>query len=398
MRRMHGTAAATLLIALAGFGCAGKRGEKAEGDSAGAESAASPAGVITRYAEIVLNEYEESLAAANEMREAIAAFLDAPGESTLAAARESWVRAHVIYGPSEAFRFYDGPIDNAVDGPEGRINGWPMDEVYVDYVRDRPDAGIINNPAAHPVLDAYEIGDLNEQGGEENIATGFHAIEFLLWGQDFSETGPGDRPWGDYAEGAGAANAGRRGTYLKVITDMLVSDLESMVRAWDPDNPAAYIHGFLKEDPSEALTKIFTGIGMLAGDELAGERMAVAFDTSDQEDEQSCFSDTTHMDLRANAEGIRMVYLGTLGEESGPGLSALVAEKDADLDGRVRAALMATDAALAAIPPPLDQVLVSPRDSEARKKMLAAIESLEKEAVLISEAAAALGITLNLGG
>jgi putative iron-regulated protein len=33
------------------------------------------------------------------------------------------------------------------------------------------------------------------------VATGYHAIEFLLWGQDLNGTGPGagNRPWTDYS-------------------------------------------------------------------------------------------------------------------------------------------------------------------------------------------------------
>jgi putative iron-regulated protein len=38
-------------------------------------------------------------------------------------------------------------------------------------------------------------------GVEANVATGYHAIEFLLWGQDLNGhgVGAGNRPWTDYA-------------------------------------------------------------------------------------------------------------------------------------------------------------------------------------------------------
>ena len=135
----------------------------------------------------------------------------APSQATLDAARKSWLAAREFYGQTEAFRFYGGPIDGD-NGPEGRMNGWPMDESYVDYVEGKPNAGFINNPKFK--LSKASLAKANEHGGEENISTGWHAIEFLLWGQDLSETGPGDRPFDDYVKGKGR-NAERRAQYRR---------------------------------------------------------------------------------------------------------------------------------------------------------------------------------------
>ena len=62
--------------------------------------------------------------------------------------------------------------------------------------------------AAFPEITAEALTAANEEGGETNISTGWHAIEFLLWGQDLSATGPGARPATDYTT---APNAERRG-------------------------------------------------------------------------------------------------------------------------------------------------------------------------------------------
>ena len=51
----------------------------------------------------------------------------------------------MVYSPTEVFRFYGGPIDDD-NGPEGLLNAWPLDEVFIDYVLGNPDAGIINDP------------------------------------------------------------------------------------------------------------------------------------------------------------------------------------------------------------------------------------------------------------
>ena len=162
------------------------------------EAEASRADVVEHYADGVHASYAASLASAEEMDAAIDAFVADPTEETLEAAREAWLVARADYGPTEAFRFYGGPIDDEETGEEGQINAWPLDEAYIDYVEGDPDAGIINDPGTVPEITEDAIIELNEKGGETNVSTGWHAIEFLLWGQDLSEDGPGVRPATDY--------------------------------------------------------------------------------------------------------------------------------------------------------------------------------------------------------
>ncbi len=185
-----------------------------------AEGADAPA-VVSHYAALVAATYEDTAAAATELQQAIAAFLAAPSADGLAAARKAWLVAREWYGQTEAFRFYGGPIDDD-KGPEGRLNSWPLDEAYIDYVRGKPGAGIVNDPRV--AITKASLARLNERGGEENISAGWHAIEFLLWGQDRSETGPGDRPFTDYVDRA-APHAARRRQYLQVVTELLLDDL-----------------------------------------------------------------------------------------------------------------------------------------------------------------------------
>src|ERR1044072_4726091 len=87
--------------------------------------------VLETYAQIVLATYEDSIAAAREMDAAIDALLANPSEETLNAARERWRVPRIPYSYSEAFRFYAGPIDSDT-GPEGQLNGWPLDENHID--------------------------------------------------------------------------------------------------------------------------------------------------------------------------------------------------------------------------------------------------------------------------
>jgi putative iron-regulated protein len=360
------------------------------------DGASTTADAVATYAEGVHASYAASLESAQAMDTAIDAFVADPTEETLEAAKQAWLVARDDYGPTEAFRFYGGPIDDEEDGPEGLINAWPMDEAYVDYVEGDPDAGIVNDPDTYPTIDAALLESLNEAGGETNISTGWHAIEFLLWGQDLNDDGPGDRPVSDYVD---APNADRRATYLATASDLLVGHLEDLVAAWAPDQDDNYRAEFLALDPDEAMTNIITGIGELSRGELAGERMNVAYVNRSQEDEHSCFSDNTTADIVANARGIQMVLNASYpGGVDGTSVLDAIRDADADLADQLAAEVDASVAAVEAIPAPFDQHLRAdvPDSDPGRASVLAGIEALEAQTPTIVSAAEALGLTINV--
>jgi putative iron-regulated protein len=347
--------------------------------------------VAENYAAIVAANYADSHASAQTLREALDDLVATPDAATLTSARDAWLAARESYGQTEVYRFYDGPIDDPSSGPEGQLNAWPMDEAYVDYVEGMPDAGIINDPATYPTLDVTLIASLNEQGGETNIATGYHAIEFLLWGQDLDPAGAGARPASDYdTSGTGtAANQDRRGAYLVAAGELLIVDLDGLVGAWDPSGSDNYRARFLAAAPEEIIRRIMLGMGSLSGAELAGERMDVALDTQDQEDEHSCFSDNTHRDIVNNALGIQNVYEGRYGSIDGPGIHDLVASRDAALADRLQAEIQASVDFAEAIPVPFDRAIVDHRDA-----VEATVAALRTQADTIVEAAALFDIQL----
>ena len=261
--------------------------------------------------------------------------------------------------------------------------------------RWQSECGIINNPADFPSIDANLIVSLNEEGGEENVSTGWHAIEFLLWGQDMSEDGPGVRPLEDYTTNA---NARRRAVYLATASDVLVSHLRDMVDAWAPSGSGNYRERFLALAPDDALVRIITGMGELSRGELAGERMTVAYEERSQEDEHSCFSDNTTADIIANARGIQLVFTGDYGSVSGPGVMDLIAAEDEELAKQLENEIRRSVSLAEAISAPLDQHLregVSDA-SPGRQAILRTIVSLEDQTDTIVSAAEALGITISV--
>ena len=350
--------------------------------------------VVTNYADGVHHLYSNSLDSAIAMDAAIDRFIANPNAANLEAAKRLWLIARDDYGPTEAFRFYDGPIDNPDDGPEGLINAWPLDESYIDYVAGDPDAGIINNSQMYPVINADLLLELNEMGGEENVSTGWHAIEFLLWGQDFNVGAPGARSVEDYTTNA---NADRRATYLAVASDLLLVHLQQMVNAWAP-GASNYRAAFLGPDSDDAIQKIITGIGELSRGELAGERMTVAYEERSQEDEHSCFSDNTNADIVANAKGIDMVYHGDFGAVRGPGIHDLFAAQDGELADGLSEEIQTSVALATAIPDPFDQHLgegVSDQTA-GRQAVRSTIISLENQTDSIVTGAEGIGITISV--
>ena len=350
--------------------------------------------VVGNYAAGAYASYARSLTSARELDAAIDSFLAAPSQVRLDAAKHAWLRARDDYGVTEIYRFYEGPIDNEENGPEGLINAWPLDESYIDYVEGDPSAGIVNNPSEFPVIDADLLVSINEEGGEENVSTGWHAIEFLLWGQDLNADGPGYRPVEDYTVND---NADRRGAYLAVASDLLLTHLQDMVDAWAP-GASNYRAEFVSKSSDEALTNIITGIGEMSRGELAGERMTVAYEERSQEDEHSCFADNTNADIIANALGVQRVYLGQYGDVSGPGVKDLIATMDEELAESLAQEINRSVTLARSIPNPFDSLLTQDiADSDARRRaVLDTIVALENQTDTIVTAAQAVGITISV--
>ncbi|WP_428515791.1 imelysin family protein [Roseovarius sp.] len=334
---------------------------------AGTAQAQSAPEVLETYADIAHANYSDSLTTAEALEAAVDALIDTPSADTMHAARQAWLEARVPYQQTEVFRF-GNPI---VDDWEGKVNAWPLDEGLIDYVDGAyggpTDANqfaalnVIANPTftlSGEEIDASDItpalleDQLHEADGiEANVATGYHAIEFLLWGQDLNghDDGAGNRPWTDYAQSDDCTNENcdRRADYLAAATELLVSDLEWMVSQWADDGAA---RENLMQDPKAGLSAILTGMGSLSYGETAGERMRLGLMLNDPEEEHSCFSDNTHNDHFYDGVGIRNVYLGEYVRTdgtlvSGPSLSDLVAQDHPELDREMRTRL--ADAVLA---------------------------------------------------
>ena len=384
----------------------------------GPAMAADAASVIDTYANIAQAGYEDSLISARGLDAAVDALIADPGDATLAAARAAWIAARAPYQQTEVYRF-GNPI---VDDWEGRVNAWPLDEGLIDYVDasygTESDANalyavnVIANPnlsiggqpvdatAITPALLKETLQEAEEN--EANVATGYHAIEFLLWGQDLNGTGAGagKRPASDFdTANCTGGNCDRRAAYLKAASTLLVSDLEEMVANWTDEGAA---RAALAANADAGLIAILTGMGSLSYGELAGERMKLGLLLHDPEEEHDCFSDNTYNSHYYDQIGIRNVYAGHYRRidgsvVSGSSISDLVAAADAALDAEIQGKLDATVAAMAAMRSRAESVeaydqMIAEGNAEGNAVVQAAIDGLIDQTRSIERAVAVLGL------
>ena len=277
-------------------------------------SGLTEADVVRQYAVNLRANYQDVVGKLQDLQSAVDAFVGAPSQEGFDAARAAWLAARPGYGQCEVSRFYGGPLDEA----QGRMNEWPIDENFLDYTYDIPAGGIVNQPAAYPVIDVDVLKSTDHMGGLENLPAGFHAIEFLLWGQRPSQAdGPGARPYTDYVDGGTAANQSRRRDYLKAATDLLLSDMQGLVAAWDLSDPNSYGAAMVAGSAHDGVQKIARGLTDMHISELYYERLLDPYVTMDRKDEESCFSESTYTDLVANATGVADTYHGRYGSLAG---------------------------------------------------------------------------------
>jgi putative iron-regulated protein len=396
----HRASSLTVFYVLCALACGGEDAAVSPGNTGNTNDTndtlpANTADAVSTYAEVVYASYRDSLSTARALDEAAAALVSAPSDAALDAARDAWRAAREPYLQTEVYRFYGGPIDAEESGPEGLINAWPLDEGHIDYVEGDLEAGIINDPQI--VIDAATLVSANLNPGETDVATGYHAIEFLLWGQDFNPEGAGQRPFSDYMPGTtpAQANAARRGQYLTTASEMLVGHLEQLTSEWEP--AATNYRATLEASaPADALSNILSGMIILSGFELASERLSAALDAQDQEEEHSCFSDNTHRDMVQDIRGLANVWTGSYAPVtgapiSGTSIQAVISARDADLAAAITRQITESSNLAAALQAPFDREIASD-NAAGNARVEALIESLFTQSELLEQALEVYGL------
>jgi putative iron-regulated protein len=429
-------------------GAAGTNGQNGVDGVNGVSTFVTSADVVKTNANIAYAVYSDALIRSVQLRDNLQQFVDAPTQSSFDEAKQAWLAAREPYGQSEVYRFRSGPVDALKndgtlgvegDGPEGRINAWPLGEAIIDYVASVVDgdakpespanalsSNIIANITDYPQIDKDTLLDMFEHGEDErNVTTGYHAIEFLLWGQDLNldlsgsgsrDSSGGQRPYSDYFSATNghefSCTSGdlassdeicdRRGDYLLAATDILIEDLTAIATSWEP-NVGVHYNSFVTGGDA-SLARILEGMGRLSFGELAGERINIALTTDSQEDEHSCFSDNTHRDIYLNAKGVQNTYNASYVRINGEVIEGasihdlLVVGGFHELANQLRTALETTQANASVIDTkaktgtPFDQLI---QQSVQQPNIVAVIDALVHQTDVIEQAIQALGVTTN---
>ena len=152
--------------------------------------------------------------------------------------------------------------------------------------------------------------------------------------------------------------------------------------------------------PDEALASILKGIGILSGAEMAGERLTVPYETKEQEDEHSCFSDNTQRDVIYDAIGIENVVRGRYVRADGtriegPGIVELLSHLEPPLAVKLGDQAAATIAVARLVPDPFDRAILGADAAPGRVVVQKLIAAFRAQSDSIAGAGAALGLRLN---
>ena len=388
-------------------------------NNAYAESNITKEAVLNHYSEIAYRTYSDSLVTAKQLQKSLQLLATEPTVTNFNAAKSAWITARVPYQQTEAYRFGNAIVDDW----EGKVNAWPLDEGLIDYVAPSYGAAsednalytanVIANPRftlSGEEVDASKITKtllaetLHEVDGvEANVATGYHAIEFLLWGQDLNGTnaGAGNRPVTDFdINNCSWGNCQRRVDYLLTAADLLVDDLSWMVKQWLPTGEARQT---LLKNPNIGINAIFTGMGSLSYGELAGERIKLGVLLHDPEEEHDCFSDNTHNSHFYDIKGIQNVYTGTYTAINGdvlkgPSLSQLVAKSNAEADKQLINSIAASLNAAQVLVDSAEKEgvsydqLLAENNASGNAKVLAVVDALLEQTKSIENAVTAYGL------
>ncbi|MFT5032905.1 MAG: putative iron-regulated protein [Bermanella sp.] len=392
-------------------------------------SEAEKRAVLAAYREQAYRVYDDAYQAARLLYRDIDVLVQQPSNESLLAARKSWRAARVPYSQTEALRFGHWFVDEW----EAKVNSWPIDEGFIDYVDDAYQASATNVWARANIVGSDSIVVAGRDvplnyivfkqlqmlesvaDVEAVVVTGYHALEFLLWGQDRhgTERGAGERPWADFSiehctNGPLPAESDKpcrkRGEFLKTVAILLMRQLQEMREHW---GPGAGTPGdrLVRGDADAGLNRVLFGLAAMSTEELAGERMQVALLTHAPEEEQDCFSDDTHNSLWYNAKSIENFYYARYEGRSSlsipaHSLAALAARYYPELAAQLDEAFKNTREAMQAIREQgesqqqfVDQ-MIAEGSVEGNALFETAINHLQLQAVLLNSLADNLGIQL----
>lgn len=317
--------------------------------------------LIRNHAAIAYAVYSDALFQATNLQTAIASFVTDPTDDGLSESRLAWRNAYYAYLQCAALQFSNGPVDDDRDLSR-QIGKWPINPSLIDYTTGQF-GGLISDSAELPNVTLDALQALNGPDVNRPTTIGFHAIEFLLWGEDDDDVAlltAGNRTFLDY-NGADSSiqNTVRRSKYLRVCSEILVSQLGVLTNEWDSLGSKNYRKDFIGLEVNSALKNILTGMGTLAKSEISERALEKPVSASSQDLEVSNYSDNTITDFIAMTNSLDIFYRGTYTpltslDIKGKSVEDLIGEANPELADQVDKKLIECLELVNAIPTPYD--------------------------------------------
>lgn len=190
------------------------------------------------YSETLQKKLDASTLTALLFDDSIKQFLATPNVANLEAAQQKWQETYALFNDTSPFTVLtDNPAQHSY------IDSWPILPGYIDAISGFPNSGIVNDVT----LELNEANIRQQHGltfpGE--VSTGFHAIEFMIWGEtttaensesakeskEENKTLPLKRytpvkQWHQTELDVSQHSNNRRRKYLALVTNILLKDIE----------------------------------------------------------------------------------------------------------------------------------------------------------------------------
>ncbi len=340
---------------------AAEGGEGGEGDEGGGEETSKSlnwankfddSAVISEFtSKVVIPNYEQFSDKATALNTAVEAFVAAPSEGSLKAARDAWSAIRLSWEQTETFAF--GPAGSL--GLDGAMDSWPVNQTDIEKIL-----------AGDEPLTPDSVAQL------QDTERGMHAIEFILFGTE--------------ANKALSEFSDREKQYLAALTQDLDTSAAAMLASWQKgvEGQPAYETVFAKAGDASntvyptaaaAAQELVTGI-IDSLTEVGEEKLEAPFKAQSAEGLESRFSAQTMNDLKSNLQSAENGYLGEFAEgnsKAEASVSTFVAARDPELDKKVKAEFEAAHSALDAVPTPLEKSLTDPAAKADIEGAIAAI-------------------------
>lgn len=274
----------------------------------------------------------------------LASFMHHPNPATQSEVQQAWRSAYDLFLASFIYSYI--PIKDPVEWHKQRmayqdlliqLDSWPIEGGYIDYVEGYPFSGIVNDLTLS--INEQSIRVQHGFTDSSNASLGYHALEFMLWGEssanqtmrsaqdfvpqentapvplsdaeqalnnphadDFSEERIVDElPATELASDESitppiivSQNHNRRRQYIQLISDLLLKDIHSLQRRWEPSS-GYYAQVLQQSSDAEVLRAAF----IAAQDLLSKEMLTKRFRLTSSE-----FSHSSHDDLLALLSGL----------------------------------------------------------------------------------------------